>query len=407
MREPTEYPRARSFEPVEPGSHRRSSGLALALWPLAATALVLLLAACGGGQTAHQSTPVGSTPAGSPSPPPAAGEGGIFVGAGIPNQAVEEALIQLPFVAGFCVRTTWEDVEPKDGEFDWSYIDEQLALGQRDGKKVILRVMAGVYTPDWVYSKGAQDLAIPSNPRTEDKPIPRPARTPIPWDPVLLEEWGRFVDALGQRYDDHPSLYAVAMAGPTVLTSEMILPSYLPWEDAGYSEEKIVLAWKETIDAYGRAFQRTPFSLAVNPIPIPRHPGSVEPAKQVVTYGLARFGSRFFVQGNWLSDTFPSIKGGKEVKSGEPYAELYQLIADDSRSTTVGFQVGGHKLSGSTQEQELTTDVGRAVMRAVEAGASYVEVSGSHLADNEVQADLAKLAPSFQGKAQSRSAASS
>src|SRR5260370_611157 len=61
-----------------------------------------------------------------------------------------------PLVRGVRLRTVWRKVQPEENSFDWSYLDEAVALAARHDKFIGLSVAAGIFTPAWVYRSGAQ-----------------------------------------------------------------------------------------------------------------------------------------------------------------------------------------------------------------------------------------------------------
>jgi hypothetical protein len=61
-----------------------------------------------------------------------------------------------PVVRGVRVRTVWRNLQPEENRFDWSYLNEAVALAARHGKSVGVSVAAGISTPDWVYRGGAE-----------------------------------------------------------------------------------------------------------------------------------------------------------------------------------------------------------------------------------------------------------
>ena len=83
------------------------------------------------------------------------------------------------------VRSHWDKIEPVEGKCDWQHFDEALRLAVRHHKQIGLSVAAGVFTPSWVYSKGAKALHFmePFNGKL------RPNVMPAPWDPVFLKAW--------------------------------------------------------------------------------------------------------------------------------------------------------------------------------------------------------------------------
>ena len=63
------------------------------------------------------------------------------------------------------LRVDWAQLEPREGEFDWSQIDRFLEAWAKIGKVVNLGVMCanthttnplGYATPDWVFAAGAK-----------------------------------------------------------------------------------------------------------------------------------------------------------------------------------------------------------------------------------------------------------
>jgi hypothetical protein len=60
------------------------------------------------------------------------------------------------YVDGLSWRFGWQRIEPQEGQFSWSTIDQVLEVSSRAGKKVMLRVVAGINSPEWVYRAGAK-----------------------------------------------------------------------------------------------------------------------------------------------------------------------------------------------------------------------------------------------------------
>jgi len=284
-----------------------------------------------------------------------------------PNQRFEPKTTDLSAAAGISVRTSWEDLQPREDGYDWSYLDQTLRAADAAGKKVMLRVLPGIHSPDWALA--GVDL-IRYTVQKPGHPLQGQTVTiPVPWDPVYLGRWTAFVSALGQRYHDDPSLVLIQMAGPTANTAEMHLPKSPKdkalWENKGYRRDKLVAAWKTVIDAYAKAFPGR--YLAVD-IAVPLYnDGSLE---EILTYGTRTSPGRFCIQGNWLSD---------RTRKESP---LYRLIQDYSKTTPVGFQMLGS--TGPASAGALR----EAIDRGIEAGARYLEIYESDFLNPERSDDL-------------------
>lgn len=100
-------------------------------------------------------------------------------------------------------------LEPTEGSYNWSIIDNFIAAEAAQGKDNIGfgiitfngRVSQGnlsdppIRTPDWVFAAGAKKVICP-----DLFEIPRY------WDPVYLTKYGNFIAALAARYDGDPRI---------------------------------------------------------------------------------------------------------------------------------------------------------------------------------------------------------
>ena len=175
----------------------------------------------------------------------------------------------------------WRAIEPSDDVFDWSQLEVNVADARERGYRLILRVMAGRVAPTWLAERGARTIEVyGSDPNAIDHC--EVVRAPVPWDPVLAEEyrellgalgsWLRGSDGAGGTRADHVALVPVAM--PTVLGSEMTIaygpPGVCPagtaaagldlptvnrsaWDAVAAEPERRALlerAWREAIDIH-------------------------------------------------------------------------------------------------------------------------------------------------------------
>ena len=57
---------------------------------------------------------------------------------------------------------TWSQIEPSDGQFDWSKFDSTITTAVQNGHYVMFMVYHGKHTPDWVYAKGVPKVQTSS-----------------------------------------------------------------------------------------------------------------------------------------------------------------------------------------------------------------------------------------------------
>jgi hypothetical protein len=237
---------------------------------------------------------------------------GLFVCRG-PGPTPERD-VDFPFVDGWLVRPGWDKVEPKPGTFDWTYIDNEIALAKRLKKKITLCILGGPQTPSWVYEAGAKDFSynLPVGPRGD-------AKIPLLWDETYQKEWSTLIRALGKRYASEETVVLVHMTGATGNGLEMQLP-FSPlekdrWEKAGYTEEKAITGWKRIVDTFAEAFPNKPMDIDVHPVL-----GTDTVAIKVAAYGSQKLGKRFGIFGGWLS--------GKDITQDRHHAGMQALAKE-------------------------------------------------------------------------------
>lgn len=115
----------------------------------------------------------------------------------------------------------WKDLNPEEGKYDWSQIDEMLEACEKRGMTYGIRVLPystgsgsddnygaeHSFVPQWVYDKGArQDIAT----YKYDKPD---VQIKIPhWsDEIYIKAYKDFISAMAERYDGDPRVEYVEL----------------------------------------------------------------------------------------------------------------------------------------------------------------------------------------------------
>jgi hypothetical protein len=188
---------------------------------------------------------------------------------GMPTSAVWEE----KYVPGIAIRLRWLDVEPTQGVFDWSYIDQAVLLAAQHGKVISVRICPGGsdnsvkdYTPAWVYAAGAKAFT------QADASTGKVRTFPTPWDPVFQALWAQFVQAFGARYDSSPYVSYIQIEGPGGPGGEW----YLCRSDSDETELNAagglnvwITAAQAIIGFYQQAFPTTPLVIT-NGVVLPK-----------------------------------------------------------------------------------------------------------------------------------------
>lgn len=193
-----------------------------------------------------------------------------------PGRPFAQEVIDNPNVDGVALRYRWMWLEPREGHYDWSQIDNVINQAASRGKKVSISIVPGWGTPDWVYAAGAARYSYMFGPGGGMEAC-RQASIPVPWDPVFMGKWQNFVRAAGAHYDNNPAVVSMKLLGINANTPEMILPhagpwSHCPnsdqisnWQKSGYTRTRLVQTWQAMANLWMGAFPHKALILELVP----------------------------------------------------------------------------------------------------------------------------------------------
>ena len=198
------------------------------------------------------------------SPPPDTPSGLVVV---LENKPAESQLdlqaLNNPYIQGVALQIRWRDIEPVQGQPDWSKLDQLLTAAESSKKWVQLLIFPGFFSPAWA-TEGAQTVMFPIQYGPGSGTI---ERLPLPWDQVYLGHWFDFLEKLSQRYGKSPALRVVAAAGPTSVSAEFTLPQkpeeMQKWRAVGYTPNRYIEAWRKVFEVYAADFPSQYISLSL------------------------------------------------------------------------------------------------------------------------------------------------
>jgi Beta-galactosidase len=266
----------------------------------------------------------------------------------LPGDTVKEPVNDLagkpcwnnPNIAGVVLRTDWAKIEPSENAYDWTYLDTGVARAQASNKKIAISVQAGINSPEWIYTLGAQGIKIPGY-----------GTMPLPWDSVFQKNWASLVKQLGARYDGVSVVAYVTMGGPG--RTEQLYVCTSPYSVRDFNRDGGTEAWTQAAEAimemYAAAFPNTPFLYAYGSPDA--HPKSSVPFSNVISYGVNKYPERFGIKSDALHP--------KMSPSFWPNVYIPAL----SSSTTVGYQMlkefAGSTVDGGTLREALNSGVSK------------------------------------------------
>jgi hypothetical protein len=281
------------------------------------------------------------------------------------NVAIQPATYTNPAVDGIVIRTFWSNVQPAPDRFDWTFIDSQVRAASASGKKVILLVLPGAFTPLWALQGVQSAQFVVDYGFVQGTTV----TLPMPWDSTYLNRWFAFVRVLGQRYDSNPAVVNVPATGPTSISEEMSLPNnptaVAKWKQLGYTLQKYEGAWQQTLAAHVQSFPTTQISLTFYPgLPIPDASAETATRVDVASIAFTNNGQHVAFQENGLSARKAAPSLG------------YDLVQQYSTTTTVGFEMGTSatekpdQMGGTTAASALQASVDL----GLKAGIKFLEI---------------------------------
>ncbi|MDF3079189.1 MAG: hypothetical protein K0S09_3078 [Sphingobacteriaceae bacterium] len=232
---------------------------------------------------------------------------------------------QDPWVQGLVIRELWADLEPEEGKFDWSYLDEMLAYGQKHQRSIVFLILTGgfnkISTPAWLTSENGYN-----RPTMSFVTGIGPATSVVPWDKIINEKWINTARKIAERYDKQKSFSAIYLAGVQARYPEMLIPNtevFLHPElylNEGYKSRRepfnealdlpharvYTKAWNTVLDSMLKYFKHTTIINMVDEFSIKQYKNVEEPMYEIVrrcdslgnrvTVGTANLGYRTVIE---------------------------------------------------------------------------------------------------------------
>lgn len=295
------------------------------------------------------------------------------------------------------LRYKWMQLNPADGRYDFEALGEAIDLISDHGVNVTLIVMAGKYTPPWVFDSGARSYPLKFRfSRASEYSQPK---MPLPWDDVYLDAYGKMLKALSAYLKEKPSRYeAVVLVKNGAIVSHsgetrvMPVKAFYPksmkndlhlreekrdelcqaWEKVQYREWKIQDAMRRSNESLDKAFPEKKLGLAFvhgsNRFPtISSETGKCVPGgrnqtlEKLIKEMVVIYRNRAVVNSTTLYNNGgePSVLGWARRNGGNVAFQLNRQ------------QVGCHQKAPSTCDPD---DLRDSLDKGIEQGAVFIEV---------------------------------
>ena len=151
----------------------------------------------------------------------------------VPNNSIADLYTRPGVFGGVVINATWSELEPTQGTFVTTQIDQALAAVHAYNAKypqtplgVRLRVAEGNDAPDWVKNMGGSPITMyQGGGRTGDVNTSKKITVGRFWTEPYENAWTQLQTALAQKYDSNPLVHEVANSSCSSATDEpFIIP---------------------------------------------------------------------------------------------------------------------------------------------------------------------------------------
>src|SRR5262245_444509 len=321
------------------------------------------------------------------------------------GRAGNSTVFNNPDVDGISIRQSWEQMNPADGIYDWTYLDSQIGRATTAGKMISLRIGTGSggatdsggSVPDWVMALVTKTFQFID---TNSGGITR--TIPAFWDTAFKRKKNKMIAALGARYGSNQSIKIVFVGFANAQSTDWSVPDSVivdglgasgssersRWLALGYIAEKVINAGcpasgtTGVIDAAALAFPEATIVYSVGRTSSAPDAPSMNGldstndyvAQTVLDKAMAKYGNRIAIQ----KDSLSKKTADNQPYSAQPADNQWTIIYNNP--TCAGAQMlwncfgdAAYRMNGGVADDPATI-LTAAVNAGVEYNTQYQEI---------------------------------
>lgn len=246
-------------------------------------------------------------------------------------QKIDRNLSTNPYIQGVYIIFHWNLIEASPGTFDFDRLDRVIERVAKHGRYFKLSINPGIYTPGWLYTKGAEPFhTLGSNPARKTI-YQQEVTIPVPWDKVFQTYYFRMLEKVANRYKNNKAFRSMTLTVATFMGPEWHLPRSKrdreQWQSLEGFPLKLQQAWQEGIDRFATIFPNQVLVLEASSYPI----GLKALGDSIVDYGARHYPGRFAVQMNQLTGKF-------DQSNNQSYRKIIDYKKKYGSDISIGFQ---------------------------------------------------------------------
>lgn len=282
-----------------------------------------------------------------------------------------------PFVAGGAVRVTWKKLEPTEGNYDWSFLTNEILTAKNAGKRVSVFIKTDYAgTPDWLYESGANKYFYVDENVFHDT-YGDTLFFPFPWDGVYIQKWINFIDAFGLEFGNDTTISYVRGALESVTNGWGLPNSDIngnDWQYYNYTTDTLINTMKLVLDHFMNAFPMVPHWLEVGPIKFEESitgKDKLYVASEILDYSLLNYANQ---TGIWREDMHCNVSSSPDEDNHWIFLKENSCRTGAQMVGNVSYATGLNRMRKCDTTMNSKQAMDAAIQKALEYKMPYLEI---------------------------------
>ncbi|MDX2172202.1 MAG: T9SS type A sorting domain-containing protein [Bacteroidota bacterium] len=313
------------------------------------------------------------------------GHSGVYY-LGTANIPISTTQYSNPNISGAVVRCRWNDIESTPGNFNWSFVDGEIAKAVTYNKKISLQPLG---KPDWLDSIGVQKYFYIEK-STFSPNFGQVVSDIIPWDSIYVKRYKQFLVQMANKYANNPVVtYVNAVGGnfsrglpDTVIVDTVTLAKQAFWVTYNYNADTLGHLMNNITDYYMSLFPTTPMWCSVDYVTYQPN-ASGQPRNYLASiycnYGITNYPDRFGLFREDISGCNPNFSN---IATTSHWYIMQQNPCRTGAQMLWNVQDGPARMNQcGILPNTKSVVLDSAVKKGLALGMRYLEIYGSDIAD--------------------------